>query len=155
MQEILHQYTHKHSTILRSMLISYYTVWPLYIVHCCRRQIYNDSYWNLLFNIAHVLQIYGYFFQWHRWRCKFLKYEREMYGKSKSRWNRILRSTCKGSGIRIIVFQLNPLRVAMLLRWKHDVMLTHWGRGTHICVGKLIIIGSDNGLSPGWFQAII
>ena len=27
--------------------------------------------------------------------------------------------------------------------------LTHWGRVTHICVGKLTIIGSDNGLSPG------
>ena len=33
--------------------------------------------------------------------------------------------------------------------------LTHWGRVTHICVGKLIIIGSDNGLSPGRRQAII
>ena len=26
---------------------------------------------------------------------------------------------------------------------------------THICVGKLTIIGSDNGLSPAWRQAII
>ena len=26
---------------------------------------------------------------------------------------------------------------------------------THICVSKLTIIGSDNGLSPGWHQAII
>ena len=34
-------------------------------------------------------------------------------------------------------------------------MLTHWGRVTHICVGKLIITGSDNGLSPGQRQAII
>ena len=33
--------------------------------------------------------------------------------------------------------------------------LTHWGRVTHICVGKLTIIGSDNGLAPGWCQAII
>ena len=33
--------------------------------------------------------------------------------------------------------------------------LTHWGRLTHICVGKLTIIGSDNGLSPGRRQAII
>ena len=33
--------------------------------------------------------------------------------------------------------------------------LTHWGRVTHICVGKLTIIGSDNGLSPGPGQAII
>ena len=33
--------------------------------------------------------------------------------------------------------------------------LTHWGRVTHICVGKLTINDSDNGLSPGWRQAII
>ena len=33
--------------------------------------------------------------------------------------------------------------------------LTHWGRVTHICVGKLTIIGSDNGLSPGRRQALI
>ena len=34
-------------------------------------------------------------------------------------------------------------------------ILTHWGRVTHICVVKLTIIGSDNGLSPGRRQAII
>ena len=33
--------------------------------------------------------------------------------------------------------------------------LTHWGRVTHISVSKLIIIGSDNDLSPGRRQAII
>ena len=33
--------------------------------------------------------------------------------------------------------------------------LTHWGRVVHICVSKLTIIGSDNGLSPGLRQAII
>ena len=33
--------------------------------------------------------------------------------------------------------------------------LTHWGRVTQICVSKLNIIGSDNGLSPGRRQAII
>ena len=37
------------------------------------------------------------------------------------------------------------------LYWK----LTHWGRVTHMCVSKLTIIGSDNGLSPGRRQAII
>ena len=35
------------------------------------------------------------------------------------------------------------------------VCLTHWGRVTHICVGKQAIIGSDNGLSPGRRQTII
>ena len=33
--------------------------------------------------------------------------------------------------------------------------LTHWGRVTHIWVSKLIIIGSDNGLSHSRRQAII
>ena len=33
--------------------------------------------------------------------------------------------------------------------------LTHWGRVTQICVSKINIIGSDNGLSPGRRQAII
>ena len=44
-------------------------------------------------------------------------------------------------------------------KWRsfiHTVLiLTHWGRVTHICVGNLTIIGSDNGLSPGRRQAII
>ena len=33
--------------------------------------------------------------------------------------------------------------------------LTHWGQVTHICVSKLSILGSDNGLSPDRRQAII
>ena len=36
-----------------------------------------------------------------------------------------------------------------------QLCITHWGRVTHICIGKLTIIGSDNGLSPEWYQAII
>ena len=36
-----------------------------------------------------------------------------------------------------------------------DLSLTHWGRVTHICVGKLTNIDSDNGLSPERRQAII
>ena len=36
-----------------------------------------------------------------------------------------------------------------------NLHLTHWGRVTLICVGKLTIIPSDNGLSPSWRQAII
>ena len=33
--------------------------------------------------------------------------------------------------------------------------LTHWSRVTQICVGKLAIIGSDNGLSSGRRQTFI
>ena len=39
--------------------------------------------------------------------------------------------------------------------WQRLHVLTHWGRVTHICVGNLTIIGSDNGLSPDRRQAII
>ena len=35
------------------------------------------------------------------------------------------------------------------------VQLTYWGRVTHICVSKITIIGSDNGLLPDRRQAII
>ena len=34
-------------------------------------------------------------------------------------------------------------------------LFTQWGLVTHICVSKLTIIGSDNGLSPDRRQAII
>ena len=40
-------------------------------------------------------------------------------------------------------------------RYQAFVMLTQWGRVTHICVSKQIIIGSDNDLLPGQRQAII
>ena len=33
--------------------------------------------------------------------------------------------------------------------------LTHWGLVTHICIGNLTIVASDNGLSPGQRHAII
>ena len=36
-----------------------------------------------------------------------------------------------------------------------EFVLTHWSRVTHICVGNLTIIGSDNGLSPGRRQTSI
>ena len=47
----------------------------------------------------------------------------------------------------------------LLLGGDHFVLwrgyITHWGRVTHICVGKLTIISSGNGLSPVRRQAII
>ena len=35
------------------------------------------------------------------------------------------------------------------------LLLTHWGRVTHICISKLTTTGSGNGLPPGRHQAII
>ena len=43
----------------------------------------------------------------------------------------------------------------IIYMWVSIVSLTHWSRVTHICVSKLSILGSDNGLSPGRRQAII
>ena len=47
----------------------------------------------------------------------------------------------------------------MLLKWprtdQSKTKTCHWGRVAHICVSKLTIIGSDNGLSPGRRQAIV
>ena len=48
-----------------------------------------------------------------------------------------------------------PKSNIVYVRIKVNRNLTHWGRVTHIYVGNLIIIGSDNGLSPGRRQAII
>ena len=45
--------------------------------------------------------------------------------------------------------------VSLTIETQNRNCLTHWGRAMHICVGKLTIIGSDNGLSPGWRQAIV
>ena len=58
----------------------------------------------------------------------------------------------------IYTWNIHMIIVRPKMGWgqhKHWLFLTHWGRVTHICVSKLTTIGSDNGLSPGWRQAII
>ena len=52
---------------------------------------------------------------------------------------------CIGFLYGLLTQQLNRLQSA----------LTHWDRVMHICISKLIIIGADDGLSPGRHQAII
>ena len=62
-------------------------------------------------------------------------------------WRNIMSSTrngCRPEPHIRPIFELHPLSC-----------LTHWDRVTHICVGNLTIICSDNGLSPGRHQAII
>ena len=64
---------------------------------------------------------------------------------------------------RISLNKINNAELTcFLMRWirlgtynLHAGVSTHWGRVTHICVGKLTIIGSDNGLSSQRRQAII
>ena len=48
----------------------------------------------------------------------------------------------------------SPYKINMLSNSGWNSSLTHWGRVMHICVSKLNIIGSDNGLLHGRCQAI-
>ena len=41
------------------------------------------------------------------------------------------------------------------MKWASWHLISHWSWVTHVCVSKLTIIDSDNGLSPGRRQAII
>ena len=42
-----------------------------------------------------------------------------------------------------------PDIVKHLIEWiGKESVLIYWGRVTHICVNKLTVIGSDNGLAP-------
>ena len=54
-----------------------------------------------------------------------------------------------------VTFRLISSVIHMTTFGETVIQLTHWSRVTHICVSKLTIIGSDNGLSPGRRQAII
>ena len=67
-----------------------------------------------------------------------------------SRWKPWDVSDCKSTWWHQAITWTNAAHVL-----KGHMELTHWGRVTHICVSKLTIIASDNGLSPGRRQAII
>ena len=75
-----------------------------------------------------------------------------------SQINGIVERTCISFPL-IHLCRTNPMQFTidsvcvMTLPW--IVPLTHWGRVTHICICKLTIIGSDNGLLPGQRRAII
>ena len=45
-------------------------------------------------------------------------------------------------------FRNDRCNIKFYVSTKRLRLLTHWGRVTHICVSKLTIIGSDNGLAP-------
>ena len=61
--------------------------------------------------------------------------------------------------MRIHTFSFRKLHLKMSVKSRPFCLgpnvLTHWGRVTHICVSKLTILGSHNGLLPGQCQAII
>ena len=65
--------------------------------------------------------------------------------------------------VKMTVTRIFQMYSEMYLSYEHRchsflksiTCLTHWDWVTHLCFNKLIIIDSDNGLSPGWRQAII
>ena len=64
-------------------------------------------------------------------------------------WAHLHKSAWTKSETCVSFQRLSPSPRGQWIKW-----ITHWGRVTHICVGNLSIIGSDNGLSPGQRQAI-
>ena len=56
--------------------------------------------------------------------------------------------------IQIFSFKSIRLNMRNVAHFVQGDELTHWGRVPHICVSKVTIIVSDNGLSPGRRQAI-
>ena len=61
----------------------------------------------------------------------------------------------RSCGIHLHADSKEMLKISVTQMYCKVTHLTHWGRVTHICVTKLTIIGSDNGLPPGRRQAII
>ena len=68
-------------------------------------------------------------------------------------WSTLLLHMCVTQLQWVILKKKNIVCQHFKLQQQHE--LTHWGRVTHICLGNLAIIGSDNGLSPSRRQAII
>ena len=102
------------------------------------------------------------------WTCPFNDNQLEMHGCICSYWY----SGAKAPSNQYSQYWLNihyvgavPCRDIIIMEGcikmnfyfgkKYPSCLTHWGRATHMCVGKLTTIGSENGLSPGRRQAII
>ena len=68
-------------------------------------------------------------------------------------WN--FKQNLKNNHTRIYIWMAASVFNHQCVSITYGTPLTHWGRVTHICVGKLPIIDSDNSLSPGRRQAII
>ena len=75
---------------------------------------------------------------------------KNIYCRGNFSWHHLCHTDCDGNGPHTNDNQYEEFDAD-----RQAVLSTHWGRVTHICVNKLTIIGSDNGLSPGRRQAII
>ena len=91
--------------------------------------------WNVLLPLSMLYGVCGSWFI-------------HVIGKYESNMQSCSSKTSNSWLTKMILIHVNPAATDALV-------LTHWGRVRHLCVGKLTIIGSNNGLSPGRRQAII
>ena len=80
------------------------------------------------------------------WGCKHL------YSRKMKNWIPLMTHLVDPHAVVLDAFQLQEY---MHTSKSYSLLLTLWGRATHICFGKLTTIVSDNGLSPGRRQATI
>ena len=85
---------------------------------------------------------------WNRFRLSETKAVRQLVFTQYEMWIQSWICHCRYG---IIVSNLSQFKVPTIC---FRDSLTHWGRVTHICVSRLTITGSDNGLSPCRRQAI-
>ena len=72
-------------------------------------------------------------------------------------WIFIMKSYLSSSGFFLYLSSNVLSHTVWSSKWEHrwfEAILTQWGWVTYICIGKLAIIGSDNGLPPGRRQTI-
>ena len=87
---------------------------------------------------------------------KYMGYQTDLWSTLADWWSNLTLGRCLSVQRQVTTFWC----VLVIRHWDDYVSLAvnclaHWGRVTHICVSKLNIIGSDNGLSPDRRQAII
>ena len=109
--------------------------------------------WDILYALIDNISI-EYMIDHSRWEARTrAKFNAEIHPSPPPQTIAIFGDPIKTIGILTRVFCISDLNLVPLA-WTGDE-LTHWGRVTHICVGKLSITGSYIGLSPGQRQAII
>ena len=130
---------------------------------CCP----GGHYWDLSSGTLSVSQVSATHLKIGCWWCDLqmgcsgLTRTRRYQDVSPCNGHRVGYSTFTGHTIISFIIENTPERHVIMTQGNGApfiilmIPLTHWGRVTHIYVGNLAIIGSDNGLSPGRPQAII
>ena len=125
-----------------------------------------DFKWILKCIIIFPFPNVWFFFRMGRWYIRLVAIQSNVFPQVICFGSNLPRRTCNGHSVPAGFALYQPrmafsARVIFLtipeqfLHLPYNQNLTHWARLTHICVSKLTIIGSDNGMSPDRRQAII